>query len=223
MTSIDRFCAILNANGGKILDNISIQTVSETESFRGKLADDNILENEDLQNEFDEIIDVKKIRMDKEKKNRQFALLELNKSQEELDPKNFMQRLFGVRPKNKILPRHFSLITHLMNMVNPEYPIYERGVGELLGFEAPMKPNMENHSRLLAYTKFYKQQQEEYQQILEHGGMSNLIKALNIKLKQEGVSLSKLQRLDLILRSAGQLYRKNKLVVPQKSLSNMAA
>jgi len=188
MTSIERVFAVMNANGGKILDNISLESVSEVESFRKKLTQDNILSNESLQKEFDSMIDVKKIRMDKEKKKRQFALLELNKDSEELDPKNFIHRLYGVRPKNKLLPRHFSLITHLMNMVNPEYPIYERGVGELLGFEAPMKPNMENHSRLLAYTKFYKQQQEEYQQILEHGGMSNLIKALNIKLKQEGVT-----------------------------------
>jgi len=223
MTSIDRFCAVLNANGGKILDNISLESVSEAEAFRSKLNEGNILTDEELQDEFENVIDVKKIRMDKEKKNRQFALLELNKTEEDLDPKNFMQRLFGVRPKNKILPRHFSLITYIMNMVNPSYPIYERGVGELLGFDAPMKPQLENHSRLLAYIKFYDQQKKEYEEILEHGGMANLIKALHIKLKQNGVSLSKLQRLDLILRSAGQLYRKDKLVVPQKTLANMAA
>ncbi len=224
MTSVERIFAIMNANGGKILDNVSLESVVEVEAFREKLTTNNILSDEDLQKEFDDMIDVKKIRMDKEKKKRQFGLLELNKETEEtLDPKNFMHRLYGVRPKNKLLPRHFSLITHLMNMVNSEYPIYERGLGEMLGFEPPMKPQMENHSRISSYIQFYEQLQEYYAKMLELDGIDNLLKALHIKLKQQGVNISKGQRLDLLLRSAGRLYRKGKLLFPPQALKQAAA
>ena len=223
MTSVDRVFAILNANGGKILDNVPLDSVSEVESFREKLTQHNILSDEELQKEFDNMIDVKKIRMDKEKKKRQFALLELNKSEEDLNPKTFFHRLYGVRPKNKLLPRHFSLITHLMNMVNPEYPVYERGMGELLGFEPPMKPQMENHSRIIAYIQFYDQLRLYYEKMLEESKIDNLLKALHIKLKQQGITLSKLQRLDLLIRSAGRLHRKNKLLAPSKPINQAAA
>ena len=223
MTSVERIFAIMNANGGKILDNVALESVVEVEAFREKLSQSNILSDEDLQKEFDNMIDVKKIRMDKEKKKRQWGLLELNKEEEAMNPKNFFHRLYGVRPKNKLLPRHFSLITHLMNMVNPEYPVYERGVGEMLGFDPPMKPQMENHSRITAYIQFYEQLQAYYAKMLEQDDIDNLLKVLHIKLKQQGVTLSKPQRLDLLMRSAGKLFRKGKLLSTPHTLKQAAA
>ena len=90
MTSVERIFAIMNANGGKILDNVALESVVEVEAFREKLSQSNILSDEDLQKEFDNMIDVKKIRMDKEKKKRQWGLLELNKEEEAMNPKKLL-------------------------------------------------------------------------------------------------------------------------------------
>ncbi|RMG30058.1 MAG: hypothetical protein D6730_02925 [Bacteroidetes bacterium] len=207
---------LLLANGGAIIDHIKEDQISEYQYLKSRLHEVDVSEDEDFQDRFKNLHKFKLNRITKAIQQRFFEVLEGQKAQEELDAVEISQHLFGIHMKGKYRAKHFSLVTTLMHYLDDTWPIYEIGIGELLGFDDPDTNTKPAYQKLNAYTEFYEQLTKLYDELLEGKQVYNLLKVLDIKFKAYKDVLTPHKRMDLLFRAAGELTRKNNLLQPAR-------
>lgn len=203
---------LLSKNGGAILDNISDNQLEEDTYIREQLHKVDVSEDEDFQERYKKLHDFRRNRVKLIVQKRFFEVLEIQKEKEEQDPREISHLMFGTRLKGKYKAKHFSLVSRMMNTIDDSYPIYDRGVGEVFGFKAPQSRTTPTYKKLNAYIAFYEEMNQVYEELLEEKKPYNLLKVLEIKYKEHKEHLSFHKRLDLLIRSAGELKRKGKLL-----------
>jgi hypothetical protein len=216
MIQTEDLCNALTANGGGILDNISFDQVETYLEIKAAIEQGDISKDEELQEQFIQFHDVRRGRITKKVQKLSFTWLEREKEAEELDPREITKELFGAHPKPSLRSHQFSFVTRLMNTVNESFPVFDKGVAELFGFDIPDGRRMNSLRRLNLFSEFYDYQQETYQQIINEGKLYDLLKVFEIKLKRKDAELSKEKRLDMMIRAAGEMKRKGSFIMPKQ-------
>lgn len=207
----------LSKNGGNILDTISDDQLQQHLDIRAKLKETDVSQDKAFQDAYKELHHFKRYRIKTQLQKRFFEVLEANKGAEELDPRQLAQELFGLLPRTQFNAKHFSMITRMMHTINPTYPIFEPEVVDLLQSETPKRINDNFFRSLNYYTDFYLHLQAMYDDLLEQNKLQNLIKAFTIKFKQFREMLTPGVCMDLLVRGASQLKKKDKLVTMRQA------
>lgn len=215
MVYTEELCRLISHNGGNILDNISLDRVAEFNELKDNLEKENVDENKSYQDKFVRYFSLRSYRLKQDDIKRMFKLLELHKEDEVLDSYELAKQWLGEEQKSKFGEKHFSSLTKMMNIISTEYPIYDANVVRLFEFEPPKTTRSNVLRKLNIYTDFYDHLRNAYTEIIEGRLLKDVLMVFKIKLREKGISLDRAKRIDLIMRSTGELKRKEALIAPK--------
>lgn len=215
MVYTEELCRLISHNGGNILDNISLDRVVEYNDLRDSLKKEDVSESKNYQDKFIKFFSLRSYRLKQDDIKRLFNLMEVHKEDETLDSYELAKQWLGEEQKSKFGEKHFSSLTKMMNVINTEFPVYDANVVRLFEFEPPKTTRSNVLRKLTIYTDFYDHLKSAYSDIIEGRLLKDVLMVFKIKLREKGITLDREKRIDLIMRSAGELKRKELLIPPK--------
>ncbi|WNJ17980.1 hypothetical protein [Pontibacter sp. G13] len=203
---------LLNRNGGNILDQISEERLDEYLFLKEKLSNGGVQEDSSFRDRFRSLYALNKKRISQEFKDKFFSLMDRMNAQNEVDFKQVCNELYGENEKFNLGGEHFGNLTKLAHAVNVDYPIFEKPIGEVFEFKKPSRTASSTYERLSVYLRFYSHVRKTYRQVIEENMSYDLLKAFQIKFKQRGKAISPIKRMDLLTRTAGDMYHRGALI-----------
>lgn len=214
MITDQELLALLNTNGGAILDNIDPNHVEIHAFVKENFQERDISSDEEMKDKISLLLKSDKLKPKADIMKKFLDLAESQKSVEELDPRKISSELFGVRPA-QYRPRHFALVTQILHLIKDEYPLYTTSAAEMFSFGPPLEAKIPVYRKFNAYLDFYTHMMTVYGNIIEGGELYSLLKVVQLKLKPSNPNISMHKRMDLLVRSGGELKKKGKLLKPR--------
>ncbi len=215
MVYIDELCRLIEHNGGNILDNISLDRVREYQDLKDTLQKEDVSSDSSFQDRFIRYFSLRSYRLKQEDIQSLFSLMEQNKEETEIDTYELAKHWLGEKRKSKFSEKHFASLSKMMNLINEDYPIYDQNVVRIFEFEPPKTTKANILRKINTYIEFYDHLKEVYVELRENDLLKNVLLVFKIKLRQEGIKLGVNKRIDLIIRSTGELKRKDSLIQPK--------
>ncbi|MCR4328400.1 MAG: hypothetical protein NUV53_02670 [Patescibacteria group bacterium] len=134
-------------------------------------------------------------------KHEYFELMQYFRKKESFTDKDVAKILLELQSFEDVQGRNavqFSFTTKLLNMINPEYPIYDSKISHIFGFGYPSK-----YKRIEKYLSYYTTLKDFYKQMRIDGRCKNMLLVFNKKFSDCPIPDSK--KLDFILWVAGKL------------------
>ena len=212
MLSTQELQTLLLSNGGSILDNVSPEQIENYSYIKHTLQEEDIHDNSEFQERFNQLHKFKRRRIKPGLRKRFYELLEKQKDKKDIHLRKLSGKLFGIRPK-RYRPKHFSMLTQLVHTVREDYPIYDKNIAELHEYRPPRSKRMPVYRKINKYMDFYNHVVVVNRDLLANNKLYSLLRALELKFKSHKEVLSPAKRLDLLMRSAGELKRNDELLV----------
>jgi hypothetical protein len=203
---------LLQHNGGRIIDNLSEQDMSEYQYIKEHLSDGDIREDEDLIERISQFYQFKKHRINKKSKAHFFEVLEAKKAEDPLVLDQTVDMFLGPENRNDYKEKHFMLLSQLLHLLDDQYGIYDKALGVLLNFALPSGQLIGNYQKKTAFLEFYANMAKMKNSFLESEPVSDLMKVVRIKHGDFKEILTENKRMDLIFRSAADLHHKGELL-----------
>jgi hypothetical protein len=137
-------------------------------------------------------------RLSEEFCSRYFALLEQNRSNEEVDPFNIVETLYEIPSNSKGTNAvHFSFATKLVHTIDRNRPIYDSMVAAFYFFPE-IKPTWGKDKKISEYKQVYSFLGKEYARVLEQRLLADSIQAFRQKFAL-GQSYSDIKVIDTLI------------------------
>lgn len=215
LLSASELCRIINRNGGAVLDNTSLEKIDTYLSVKEQLLNTDVSKDISFQERFLGLYKVRGVRIKKATLERYFEIMEAEKENMSLSFRKICGQLFGKIPTGNVRPNHVGFVSQMLNLINDTYPIIDGNLSYIFGFEGPTQSKMTANERLMIYAEFYNYVRKAYKEVLNENMLYQLLKVYEIQLKREGRRVPMIKRLDLIVRSTGELDKKGKLILPE--------
>ena len=137
-------------------------------------------------------------------KSEYFALLERSRDLDEVDLKTLTKELYSAPNRKGQQSLQFSFVTKLANTVNCQYPIYDKAVAKVFGFQSP-QPNKPFEVRFGKYVAFYADLRDTYTEILKHNLLGQPRRIFRHIYSAPLERIPDIKVLDFIFWSAGKL------------------
>lgn len=115
---------------------------------------------------------------------RYFEILNEVKGEEQLDIRNITLSLMKDQARRKLSLSQFSAVSKMVNLIDPNYPVYDSHVSELYDFDKPTSPKMDNRERLNVYLAQHQQQMDTFKDLLENNMIRDTLVVFKILLKK---------------------------------------
>lgn len=212
MMNVDELAALIERNGGKVLDNIDSGEVAQAAWLRDHLNDGAIAENAEFQEAFNAAFKLGGRRFSNALKTKLYSIMDKAKTNESFDFYEAFHDLYEGQTQPKLSPTQFGLLSKVANTLSEAFPIYEAALGDMMGFKKPTSTKDTSHDRMREYMKFYDHLQYVYSQLPEKEGINNLLKVFKIKNREHAASIPVNKRVDLLVRSAAALHSKGAML-----------
>lgn len=212
---------LLQSNGGRIIDNVPKQAIEDYKYIKEHLNDGDIRENEELQERIGQFYSFKKHRITKKMRAHFIDVLEEQKPKGEEEGFDFIgtvDKFLGPENRNDYKEKHFMLLSQLMHLLDEKYSIYDKHMGELMHFALPTGQLIGNYQKRTAFLDFYNKLNELKDAFIENESVNNLLKVIRIKNSEFKDILTLQKRMDLLFRSASDLFGKGELLRTQSPL-----
>lgn len=211
-----RLLFLLEKNGGHIIDNISQSEIEDYQYVKEHLHSTDVSEDEDLQARIGQLYQFTKHRIDLKTRSHFFSMLEKFKGEEEMDLGEVAEKFLATENRKSYQAKHFTTLSYLTHLLDENYGIYSASLGEMCDFSLPRGQLIGNYQKKVAFQEFYMQLTQLYREIQDEDALQNLLKVVRIKFFAHKAVLTPPKRVDLLVRSASDLYAKGKLLVSGK-------
>lgn len=219
MILTSRLTYLLEQNGGHIIDNISQSEIETYQYVKENLPQQDVREDEDLQSHIVQLYQFTKHRIDIRTREHFYNILEEEKGKEEVDVNAVAERFLALANRKSYQAKHFMALSCLVHLLDDKHGIFNAALGELFDFALPRGQLIGNYQKKVAFQEFYERYSELYLEVAEEPGVKDLLKVVRIKFFPHKSVLSVSKRMDLLVRSASDLYSKGKLLVSGKANS----
>lgn len=203
---------IVNANGGAILDNISESSVADYAVLKDQFRAINVSEDAAFQERFQDLYQFNSYRIKPSVRKKLFQVLEAVKTAEEIDIRQIALEVMSEVDLKNFRLKQFYVVSTILHTLDDKYPLFDKYSVSLFEFDSPAEKLVSNYRQMTLFIDHYDQLSQAYAQLLENDAMQDLLKVVKIKFYAHKAVLTPLKRMDLILRSAGELKQKDVLI-----------
>lgn len=212
MTEIHDIPRMLSANGGAILDNISEASIADYAWLKMNLGKVDVTQDDAFRERFQDFYQFNTYRIKPIVRKRVFEVMEEAKSSETHDMRQIAMQVMNDVDLKTFRLKQFYPVTTIMHTINDQFPLYDRYSESLFDFDAPEDKQISSYRQLTMFVEQYESLTQTYESLLQEEALLNLIKVVKIKFPAQKDVLSAHKRMDLVLRSAGELHLKGVLV-----------
>lgn len=203
---------LLNANGGIILDNISEQQLIDYEYLNSQVLNVDVSQDTEFQERFENLYHFNQYRIKTAIRAKVFEVMEAVKTSEVLDPRQLALLIFESEKLKNYRLRQFVVVSAIMHTLNSEVPIYAKQIVSFFEFDDPGLKQISNYRQLSLFIDLHNTQLRMYRELSEKEALQDLLKVVRIKFSKHRDILTPIKRMDLLIRSAGELKQKGKLI-----------
>lgn len=200
----DLIGTLISRNAGNVLDQISVKKAQTFHELKSQLMQTDVSTDTDFQEQFLDWAGINKRSFRKSKQEALFALMETSKHNATFPFREAYRAVFASQAK-KFQRKHFRILTQAAHLINPAYPIMNKGLGSFYRFKAIRGTSQTMHDAFSTLMRFYDYVQETFTQMKDMQEMRAPLIALKIKLKQSSIFLPEEKRLDLLVRGMARL------------------
>jgi len=133
-----------------------------------------------------------------------FQIMEENKHNKDIDIHSVGKRLYDIPTQQGANSLQFSFITKLINLNDPNRPIYDRYVARVFAFNPPQGPNL--YDRIERFIKFYGEIESTYRWLSEDVKIKEMLKDFDNKFPLNIITDNK--KIDFIVWTLGKILLK---------------
>ena len=204
---------LIHANGGAIIDNISKTAVAEYAFLKMQLHQSgDLTQDAAFQERFQDLHQFNVYRVKPAVRKRVFEVLEAVKSTENPDIRQIALELTREADLKNFQLKQFYVVSTILHLLDDRNPLYDRHNAYLFDFSTPGSMNLSNYQQMTLFIEHYEALRTAFDSLLENKYVQDLLKVVKIKFSAHKDVLSLHKRLDLLLRSAGDLKQKGLLI-----------